>query len=170
MSFIQSQTESQRTAPAATSATTITTTTTATSQERQNWGSWTDELIEQEQVVWRNNLPLAVVSSLVAGAYSYYMIDGNANNAVNRGLLMTLSTLLGASVVDVLQNNGYLDTSGNMPMAVEAVAVPLIYFWINNKQFKLPDLQSQVIKTGFIASVAGQLATPYVRDYLNRTQ
>ena len=120
-----------------------------------------------KKLTWKSNLPLAVTTSVITGVYSYTMIDKSTNNAVNRALLMTLSTLLGASVVDVLASNGYLDSSGNGPMAMETVTVPLIYYWINNRQFKLPDTQSDVLKAGFVSSIAGQLLTPYVQDYMN---
>jgi hypothetical protein len=111
-----------------------------------------------------------MVNSLATGVYSYTMIDGNPNNAVNRALLMALSTLLGASVIDVLQNNDYIDSSGNMPVVAETAVIPLIYFWITNRQFKLPELRSEVLKTGGVAAITGAIATPYVKAYLEDKQ
>jgi hypothetical protein len=132
-----------------------------------NWLSWGDGFIEQEKKVWKNNLPLAITTSIATAVYSYTMIDKSTNNAINRGLLMTLSSLLGATVVDVASRNGYLDADGNGPMVAETLVVPLLYYWVNKRQFQFPDLESQVIKTAVIGSIAGQLLTPQVTKYLN---
>ena len=132
-----------------------------------DWLSWGDGFIEQEKIIWRNTLPLAVTTSVITALYSYYMIDQSTNNAVNRALLMSLATLLGATLVDVATKNAYLDASGNAPMIAETAVVPLLYFWITKRQFQLPELEGQVVKTAAIAIVAGQLVAPQVERYLN---
>jgi hypothetical protein len=128
---------------------------------------WSDSFTERETQVWKNNLPLVISTSLSTAIYSYSMIDKSTNNAINRGLLMALSTFLGVSLVDLLEVNNLVDTSGNAPMIAEVVAVPLIYYYINRQQFQLPDLQSQAIKTAAISAIAGQLVAPYLQSYMD---
>lgn len=129
------------------------------------WSSWGGDIIQQEKQVFNNNIPLVLSTSAVTALYSYFGIDGSTNNAVNRALLMALSTFVSASVVNVLKNNQYIDPSGNNGMYIEAALIPLSYYYITKKQFQLPDMNSQAIKTGIISSVAGQLANPTVTKY-----
>jgi hypothetical protein len=140
---------------------------TGDSGSNETWGQWSDDIFQQEKKVARDHIPLVLSTSLATAIYSYTMIDKSTNNAINRALLMALSTFLGASAVNMLQNNQYLDTSGNTPMYVEAAMIPLFYYFITKKQFQIPDVNSQALKTGVIASVVGQLANPTVTSYYN---
>lgn len=130
---------------------------------------WSDSFIKQEETLWKNNLPLVLATSITTGIYSYTMIDKSTNNAVNRGLLMALSTFLGITTVDLFEANNLIDTSGNMPMVAETIVVPLIYYYINRRQFQFPDLQSQAITTAGISSVLGQLLAPHVDKWMKHS-
>jgi len=132
-----------------------------------SWGQWSDNIFDQEKVVFKDNVPLVISTALSAAIYSYTMIDGNTNNAINRALIMALSSFVGASAVNMLQNNGYLDASGNNRKYLEGAIIPVVYYYITRRQFQLPDLQSQAIKTGVISTVIGELANPTVASYYN---
>lgn len=139
-----------------------------TSQNTQlSWDQWSDNLYGQEKVVWRNNIPLVLSTSLATAAYSYFGIDGNTNNALNRSLLMALSTFAAASVTDYLRTSNIIQPVGNQVMYTDAALIPLLYYFITKRQFQLPDVNSQAIKTGVIASIAGQLSKNTVATYYN---
>jgi hypothetical protein len=128
-------------------------------------GSWSSDFIQNEKQVFNNNIPLVISTSLTAAVYSYFGIDGSTNNAINRALLMALSTFVSASVSNMLQNNGYIDPKSMNGTYVEAALIPLSYYAITKRQFQLPDVNSQALKTGIISSVVGSLANPTVTKY-----
>lgn len=132
------------------------------------WKNWTTDFFDEEKVVFKTNLPLVLTSSLITGVYSYFVLKRPINGCVNRALLMALSTFLGASAVDLLQNQGLVDKTGNASMAIGTLTVPLIYFWVNSRQFKMPEVNSESLKTGFISAITAQLATPFVSKYMDQ--
>jgi hypothetical protein len=129
------------------------------------WSQWGDNVYRRETVVFKSQVPLAISTALTTAIYSYTMIDGSTNNAINRALLMSLSTFVGGSLVNILENNNYISSTNMDGRYVEAALIPLVYYYINQQQFQLPDLQSQAIKTGVIASVVGEFASPTVSSY-----
>ena len=126
-------------------------------------------IFDQEKKVFKNNIPLVLSTSVVTAVYSYAMIEKNVNNAISRALLMALSTFLSASAINLLEVNDYIsDVSGSSMSTARSVEFPLtalIYYYITKKQFALPDFNSQALKTGFLASAIGELATPTVSKY-----
>ena len=134
----------------------------------ESWSQWGNGIFSQEKVVFKSNIPLVLSTSLTCAVYSYTMIDGSTNNAVNRALIMALSTFLGASAVNMLENNGYLGAQGHSARYVEGALIPLIYYGITKRQFELPELTSESLKTGILSSVVGELANPMVTKYYDR--
>jgi hypothetical protein len=130
---------------------------------QQSWGQWSDNIFDEEKKVFNDNVPLVISTALATAIYSYSMIDGSTNNAINRALLMALSTFVSASAVNMLEKNGYV--GNNNRQYVEGSLIPLCYYYITKKQFQLPDMQSQAIKTGVISAVVGVLANPTVTSY-----
>lgn len=126
-----------------------------------------DTFFSNEKKVIRNNIPLVISTSLVTAIYSYSMIDGNTNNAINRALLMALSTFISASAVNMLENQGYITRYSANIQYVEGAMIPLFYYFLTKKQFKIPDMQSQALKTGVISAVLGELAQPTISNYYN---
>lgn len=119
--------------------------------------------IAREESIARRNVPLVIATASTCLLYSYFGIDRNMNNAINRSLLMALSTFLGASVTSYAKT--YFDLEGNSPMYLEAATIPLIYYYVSKRQFQLPDLDSQAIKTGVISSIVGEISTPMATKY-----
>jgi len=130
--------------------------------------SWSSDIFSQEKKVFRNNIPLVISTTLATAIYSYTMIDKSTNNAINRALIMALSTFISASVVNMLEDNDYLDKASATPRYVEGALIPLVYYFVTKQQFQLPDLQSQAIKTGVIAAVIGEFANPTVTQYYDK--
>lgn len=137
----------------------------APQSQSSSWGQYSDNIFDEEKKVFKDNVPLVISTALTTAIYSYSMIDGSTNNAVNRALLMALSTFLSASAVNMLENNGYVGVSNRQ--YVEGALIPLCYYYVTKKQFKLPDMQSQAIKTGVISAVVGEFANPTVARYYN---
>lgn len=134
----------------------------------QSWSNWTEGFVDEEKAVFKRNLPLVITSSVVTAVYTYTMIRKDVNDSIQHGLLMALATFLGISLVDLLQYQNVVNADGNTPKVIEAVTIPIIYYWINRRQFGLPDLQSEIIITGLISSVSAQLITPFVTDYMDK--
>lgn len=132
------------------------------------WSQWGDDIFAQEKIVFKTNIPLVLSTSIITAVYSYFGIDGNTNSAVNRALLMALSTFLGASAVNVLENNNYLMPGTNSARYLEGAMIPMFYYFITKRQFGIPDVQSQTLKTGIISSIAGELANPMVTKYYDQ--
>ena len=125
-----------------------------------------DNFIDVEKVVFKNSLPLVLACSLSASVYSYFMINPDINVAINRALVMALSAFFASSLGNMLEMHGYLDPKSNTSMYVEAGLIPVVYYMITNRQFRLPDTQSQVLKTGIISTILAELATPTVGKYV----
>ncbi len=138
-----------------------------TAQNSQSWSQWSSTQYKNETAVLKSHIPLVIATSMTTAIYSYSMIDGSGSNAMNRALLMALSTFLSGSVTNMLLLNNYIDNSGMTPQYVEGGMIPLMYYWITKQRFQLPDLQSQAIKTGVIASVVGELSRNKIDAYYN---
>ena len=135
------------------------------SASTMSWSAYADNIFSQEKVVFKTNIPLVLSTSLVTAVYSYIGIDGNVNNAVSRALLMALSTFFGASAVNILENNNYITPASNNGRYLEAALIPLFYYFISKRQFAMPEMQSQTLKTGILSSVVAELANPVVAKY-----
>ena len=129
-----------------------------------------DNFIDVEKVVFKNNLPLVLACALSASAYSYFMINPNINSAINRAVFMSLSAFFASSIGNMLEMHGYLDPKTSTSTYVEAGLIPVLYYMITTKQFQVPDTQSQVLKTGIIATILAELATPMVGQYVSKWQ
>ena len=140
---------------------------TASNNNCQTWSQWGSIQYKNETAVLKSHIPLVIATSLTTAIYSYSMIDGSSSNAMNRALLMALSTFLSGSVTNMLLLNNYIDNSGMTPQYVEGGMIPLMYYWISKGRFQLPDLQSQAIKTGVISSVVGELSRNHIDAYYN---
>ena len=140
----------------------------STSTSNVTWSQWGDDIFAQEKVVFKTNIPLVLSTSIVTAVYSYFGIDGSTNSAINRSLLMALSTFLGASAVNILENNDYLMAGTNSARYLEGAMIPIFYYFITKRQFGIPDVQSQTLKTGIISAVAGELANPMVTKYYDQ--
>ncbi len=138
-----------------------------TAQNSQSWSQWSSIQYSNEKAVLKSHIPLVIATSMTTAIYSYSMIDGSSSNAMNRALLMALSTFLSGSVTNMLLLNNYIDNSGMTPQYVEGGMIPLMYYYITKQRFQLPDLQSQAIKTGIIASVVGELSRNKIDSYYN---
>ena len=95
------------------------------------------------------------------------MIDGSGSNAMNRALLMALSTFLAGSVTNMLILNNIVSNKSMDAQYVEGGLIPLMHYYITKQRFQHPDLDSQAIKTGVIASVIGELSRNKVDAYYN---
>lgn len=137
------------------------------SSTSQTWSQWGSVQYSNEQAVLKSHIPLVISTSLTTAIYSYSMIDGSSSNAINRALLMSLSTFLAGSVTNMFLLNNYISNTGNTPQIVEGALIPLVYYYITKQRFQLPDLQSQAIKTGVVASVVGELSRNKVDSYYN---
>ena len=133
----------------------------------QSWSQWSQVQYTNEKAVLKSHIPLVIATSMTTAIYSYSMIDGSSSNAMNRALLMALSTFLSGSVTNMLLLNNYIDNTGMTPQYVEGGMIPLVYYWISKGRFQLPDLQSQAIKTGVISSVVGELSRNHIDAYYN---
>ena len=122
----------------------------------------------QEKTVFKTNIGLVLSTAVITAVYSYFGIDMNVNNAINRSLLMALSTFISASAVNMLENNGYLVYGSNNARYIEGALIPVLYYGITKRQFALPDVNSQAIKTGVIAAVVGELANTTVSKYIDK--
>ncbi len=138
-----------------------------TASNSQSWSQWGSIQYKNETAVLKSHIPLVIATSMTTAIYSYSMIDGSGSNAMNRALLMALSTFLSGSVTNMLLLNNYIDNSGMTPQYVEGGMIPLVYYWISKGRFQLPDLQSQAIKTGVISSVVGELSRNKIDAYYN---
>ena len=138
----------------------------SSSSTTSSWSADASNLFQDEKQVFKTNVGLVLSTSVVTGVYSYFGIDGNTNNAINRMLLMALSTFISASIVNLLENNDYLDSTGMNARYVEASMIPIFYYGISKKQFAIPDINSQAVKTGVIASVVGELASTTAQKYV----
>ena len=138
-----------------------------TAQNSQSWSQWGSVQYKNETAVLKSHIPLVIATSMTTAIYSYSMIDGSSSNAMNRALLMALSTFLSGSVTNMLLLNNYIDNTGMTPQYVEGGMIPLVYYWISKGRFQLPDLQSQAIKTGVISSVVGELSRNKIDAYYN---
>ena len=138
-----------------------------TSSNSQSWSQWGSIQYKNETAVLKSHIPLVIATSMTTAIYSYSMIDGSSSNAMNRALLMALSTFLSGSVTNMLLLNNYIDNTGMTPQYVEGGLIPLMYYWISKGRFQLPDLQSQAIKTGVISSVVGELSRNHIDAYYN---
>ena len=127
-----------------------------------------DNFVDQEKMVFKRNIPLLISTGLTAAALSYFTIDKNVNNAVTRGLYMAVIAFLGASVVQVLEDNDYLDSTTNAPRYVEVLATGLIYYYIRRRTFGVPDINSPALRTGMLAALVGQLTTPMMTKWLSK--
>lgn len=133
-----------------------------------SWSASADNFIDTEKTVFKSNIGLVISTSLITAIYSYWGIDGDVNNAVNRSLLMALSTFISASITDLLQNNGYITAGSNNAKYLEGGMIPFLYYGISKKQFSIPDFNSQAIKTGVIASVLGELSSNKMQTYVQQ--
>ena len=127
-----------------------------------------DNFVDQEKMVFKRNIPLLISTGLTAAALSYFTIDKNVNNAVTRGLYMAVIAFLGASVVQVLEDNDYLDSTTNAPRYVEVLATGLIYYYARRGTFDVPSINSPALRTGMIAALVGQLTTPMMTKWLSK--
>ena len=127
-----------------------------------------DNFMDQEKKVFRRNIPLLISTGLTAAALSYFTIDKNVNNAVTRGLYMAVIAFLGASVVQVLEDNDYLDSTTNAPRYVEVLATGLIYYYARRRTFDVPSINSPALRTGMLAALVGQLTTPMMTKWLSK--
>ena len=127
-----------------------------------------DNFVDQEKMVFKRNIPLLISTGLTAAALSYFTIDKNVNNAVTRGLYMAVIAFLGASVVQVLEDNDYLDSTTNAPRYVEVLATGLIYYYTRRRTFGVPDINSPALRTGMLAALVGQLTTPMMTKWLSK--
>lgn len=123
--------------------------------------------IRQETSVIKSHVPLAISTSLTTAIYSYSMIDGSMSNAINRALFMALSTFLSASAVYLLENYNYVTKYSVSSQYAEGALIPAIYYLITKRQLQLPDMDSQVVKTGVISAVVGEFSKTYLeKKYL----
>ena len=127
-----------------------------------------DNFVDQEKMVFKRNIPLLISTGLTAAALSYFTIDKNVNNAVTRGLYMAVIAFLGASVVQVLEDNDYLDSTTNAPRYVEVLATGLIYYYARRGTFDVPSINSPALRTGMLAALVGQLTTPMMTKWLSK--
>lgn len=139
----------------------------SSSSNSVSWSVTADNFIDTEKAVFKSNLGLVLSTSFIALAYSYFGIDKNVSNAVNRALLMALSTFISASAVDLLANNGYIVPNSNNAKYLEGGMIPFLYYGISTRQFALPDVNSQAIKTGVISAVLGELGSAQMQNYVN---
>ena len=137
------------------------------SAQSQTWSQWSSTQYNNEKAVFRSHIPLVISTSVATAIYSYSMIDGNSSNAFNRALLMSLSTFIAGSATNMLLLNNIISDTGNNLQLVEGGLIPLVYYYITKQRFQLPDLQSQAIKTGVVASVIGELSRNSVDSYYN---
>ena len=142
----------------------------STSAQSTSWSSYGDNIFDEEKIVFKTNIPLVLSTSVITAVYSYFGIDGSTNNAMNRALLMALSTFIGASSINMLENNGYIDAKTSNGRYLEGALIPVFYYYITKKQFKIPDFNSQALKTGIIASVGGELANPRITMFYDEYQ
>ena len=127
-----------------------------------------DGLVAMEKQVLHKNIALILATGLTASTYSYFMVDKNVNNAVTRGLYMAVISFIGASVVQVLEDNAYLDSTTSTPRYVEALATGLIYYYARRKSLGVPDVNSPALRIGLIAGAVGQLLTPMISKWLSK--
>ena len=127
-----------------------------------------DNFMDQEKKVFRRNIPLLISTGLSASVISYFTIDKNVNTAVSKGLCMAVIAFLGASVVQVLEDNDYLDSTTNAPRYVEVLATGLIYYYARRGTFDVPSINSPALRTGMIAALVGQLTTPMMTKWLSK--
>lgn len=139
-----------------------------TSTPSTSWSQWGSNIFSQEKVVFKTNIPLVLSTSLAVAIYSYFGISNDINQMINRALLMALSTFVGASVINVLENNNYLDPTTQSPRYLEAAMIPLVYYMLTKRQFQIPEMQSQTLTAGIVGSVAGELANPTVTEYYDK--
>ena len=133
----------------------------------ETWSQWGSIQYSNESAVLKSHIPLVISTSLTTAIYSYSMIDGSGSNAMNRALLMALSTFLAGSVTNMLILNNVVSNKSMDAQYVEGGLIPLMYYYITKQRFQLPDLDSQAIKTGVIASVIGELSRNKVDAYYN---
>ena len=127
-----------------------------------------DNFMDQEKKVFRRNIPLLISTGLSASVISYFTIDKNVNTAVSKGLCMAVIAFLGASVVQVLEDNDYLDSTTNAPRYVEVLATGLIYYYARRRTFDVPSINSPALRTGMLAALVGQLTTPMMTKWLSK--
>ena len=94
------------------------------SSTSQTWSQWGSVQYSNEQAVLKSHIPLVISTSLTTAIYSYSMIDGSSSNAINRALLMSLSTFLAGSVTNMFLLNNYISNTGNTPQIVEGALIP----------------------------------------------
>ena len=127
-----------------------------------------DNFVDQEKMVFKRNIPLLISTGLSASVISYFTIDKNVNTAVSKGLCMAVIAFLGASVVQVLEDNDYLDSTTNAPRYVEVLATGLIYYYARRGTFDVPSINSPALRTGMLAALVGQLTTPMMTKWLSK--
>lgn len=140
----------------------------SSSSSSTSWSVSVDNIFSQEKVVFKTNVGLVVSTAAITALYSYFGIDSNTENAINRSLLMALSTFISASAVNLLENNGYLTAAGTNARMVEGALIPVLYYGITKKQFSIPDMNSQAVKTGVIAAVIGEMSNATVTKYIDQ--
>ena len=141
-------------------------------QSSTSWSSYGDNIFNEEKLVFKTNIPLVLSTSVITAAYSYFGIDGSTNNAMNRALLMALSTFISASSINLLENNGYIDAKTSNGRYLEGALIPMFYYYVTKRQFQLqlPDFNSQALKTGIISSIGGELANPRITMFYDEYQ
>lgn len=109
------------------------------------------------------NYPRYILTGAFAGLYTYSMADPDY---LMKAVLMTGADFLGDSLSQALDMAGITNsTSSDAMMKFNRGALAVLSnYYLNKRQLRLPDLNSNALKTGVISVVASELSYPYLKD------